>query len=312
MLKYTLVLHGLERRGGGLPGALVRDLLDAVDEGAKGALRLRLEGRSRAGGGFAPSWLVDAAAFEVVDLLHDESGLALRVPTLREALPERFAQEDLFPPADPAESAFGLMGRSLADALSGDADSEAYDEPLLNTFGEFRRVFRHGVAAVEIRNGRPQARPITVTPQGIEVVRRLQRETPRPRRVRLAGKIDAIRHSDRAFTLILRGGEQIRGVLAEGEPDELAAHFGRTAIVSGTAHFRPSGALLRVEAERLSPGSEEDVEMWSTLPAPLDVQPDLRLSRQPQGPKTGINALFGMWPGDESDEEIFRIIEEIS
>ena len=42
MLNYTLLLHGLRVTGEGLPGALLRDLLDAVDRGAKGAVRLRL------------------------------------------------------------------------------------------------------------------------------------------------------------------------------------------------------------------------------------------------------------------------------
>lgn len=34
MLKYTLLLHGLQSTEAGLPGALLRDLLDAVDVGA--------------------------------------------------------------------------------------------------------------------------------------------------------------------------------------------------------------------------------------------------------------------------------------
>jgi hypothetical protein len=34
MLKYTLLLHGLQSREEGLPGALLRDLLDAVNGGA--------------------------------------------------------------------------------------------------------------------------------------------------------------------------------------------------------------------------------------------------------------------------------------
>ena len=39
---------------------------------------------------------------------------------------------------------------------------------------------------------------------------------------------------------------------------------------------------------------------------------DLDALRQPQGPETGINAIIGKWPGDESEEEIIALIEEIS
>lgn len=313
MAEYSLIVRGLHHSGSGLPGVLVRDLLDAVDQGARGAVRLRLEGRSRAGGGPPPSWVAEAAAFDFSGLLEGEDGVSLRIPTLRETLPERFVQHDLFPLVEPSETALSLFGHSLDDALGGNAESDAYDEPLLSIFAEeFKQVFRHGVQSVEMRNGRAGARPLHVTPAGIQVVERLKRQTPRPRRVRLAGTVDAIRHSDRAFTLVLATGEQIRGVLAEGAPEELAAHFGRIAIVSGTAQFRPSGTLLRVDADHLAPASEEDLRMWSVMPEPLDVQPSSRLVRQPQGPRTGINAIFGKWPGDETDEEIFRLLEEIS
>jgi hypothetical protein len=313
MLEYTLLLEGLERRHPGLPGALLRDLLDAVDQGARGAVRLRLEGRSRGRGGVPPVWVTEAAAFTFVRLIDDVPGVRLQMPTLGEVLPERFRQHELFPAVDPSLSALSLMGSSLTEAMEGNTESDAFDEPLLATFEEeFRQVFRHGVARVVIRNGRPGSPAVTVTPGGINVVARLKRETPRPRRVRLAGKIDAIRHSDRAFTLLLRSGVQIRGVLAEGDPEALAEHFGRIAVVSASAYFRPSGSLLRVEADHVSPGSEEDLTMWSSVPEPLDLSPDVRLARQPQGPRSGINAIFGKWPGDETEEEFFRMVEEIS
>jgi hypothetical protein len=32
----------------------------------------------------------------------------------------------------------------------------------------------------------------------------------------------------------------------------------------------------------------------------------------PQGPRSGINAIFGRWPGDESDEEIMEALERLS
>jgi hypothetical protein len=312
MLHYSLLLHGIRDADEGLPGALVRDLLQAVDRGARGAVRLRLEGRSGAGGGPAPAWVNEAAAFQLTGFHRGTPGLDLSIRTLAEALPERFAQEDLFPPVDPDDSALTLMGRSLGDALSGEADSDAYDPPLLRSFGEFGDVFRHGVESIEIRNGRDDRPSLHVTPQGIRVVQRLQRETPRPRRVRVAGKVDAIRHSDRAFTLVLQSGEAVRGVLEHGEPEILAPFFGRTAIVGGMAQFRPSGALLRIDADQVEPGDESDLALWSEPPRPLSAPLDPRELRHPQGPRSGINAIVGAWPGEEGDDELLALLEEMS
>jgi hypothetical protein len=312
MLNYTILLHGLRSTGPGLPGALLRDLLDAVDRGARGAVRLRLEGRSSARGGFPPAWVSEAASFEMAGFHAGAPGIELRIRTLAEALPGRFAQEELFPPVDPSASAITLMSLSLGDALAGEADSDAYDPPLLRTFEEFREVFRHGVDAVEIHNGRAGSPAIRVTPQGLGIIDGLHRQTPRARRVRVAGKVDAIRHSDRAFTLILGSGEQIRGVLADGDPESLAPFFGRVAVVSGTAQFRPSGTLLRVDADLLEPGDAPDLLLWSQAPKPLLGGTELGQLRRPQGSRTGINAVIGSWPGEETDDEIFALLEEIS
>jgi hypothetical protein len=311
MQPYVLLLHGREGSGA-LPASLVRALLDALDDGARGAVRLRLEGRSRAGGGVAPSWIHRASSFEVVALLADRAGIELRAPSFGESIPERFAQGDLFRAVDPNESALSVLAASLGDALGGEADSEAFDEPLLAVFEEFRGVFRQGVASVELRNGRRDAKPLLVTPEGVRTVSRLKRQTPRPRRVRLAGKLDEIRHSDRAFTLVLESGTVIRGVLVEGSPEDLAQHFGRITIVSGLAHFRPSGTLLRVDADHLAHGTAEDASLWSTVPAPLDLQPEIGRSWQPQERPNGLASIIGAWPGDEDDEEFFRMVEEMS
>jgi hypothetical protein len=39
---------------------------------------------------------------------------------------------------------------------------------------------------------------------------------------------------------------------------------------------------------------------------------DLKALHQPQGPDSGINAIMGKWPGDETDEEILALLEEMS
>jgi hypothetical protein len=45
---------------------------------------------------------------------------------------------------------------------------------------------------------------------------------------------------------------------------------------------------------------------------PLVGKLDIAALHQPQGPDSGINAIIGKWPGDESDEEILALLEELS
>ena len=56
MLKYSLRLLGPDARGARIGAGTLRAVLDVLTEGARGALRLRAEGRSAARG-TVPEWL---------------------------------------------------------------------------------------------------------------------------------------------------------------------------------------------------------------------------------------------------------------
>ena len=113
------------------------------------------------------------------------------------------------------------------------------------------------------------------------------------------------------FTLILQTGESIKGVAEGVAAEQLAVLFGKDVVVNRRVAFRPSGRVLRVEADRIAL-AEGDLEPWSRAPRPLLSNVDSRSLVVEQGPKSGLNAVYGRWPGDESDEEIETALAEIS
>ena len=140
----------------------------------------------------------------------------------------------------------------------------------------------------------------------------LWRRTPAPQSARIAGCLDSLCLSDRTFSLLLASGQTVQGLAVGVEPRDLATHFGKNVTVSGRAVFRPSGSVLRIEAEEVEPATGGDIGVWSRLPSPVFRRLDRRSLHQPQSPRSGINALIGRWPGDESDEEVLELLEEIS
>lgn len=293
-----------------MPVSVARELLGAIETGARGAVRLRLEGRSLAKGS-VPAWLREVSDFDLVSVSHNEPGIRISAPSLSNVLPDRFRQIELFAPIDPDTSALALLSDSLQDAVSGQRESDGYDEALLKSFHRgFRDVLRQGIDCIELRNGRAGAPVVEVTERALQIVEALHDSTPDPRRVRLAGWVDAIRYSDRAFTLKLESGLAVRGVLVEGAPEMLSSHFGQLALVSGLAHYRPSGTLLRVDAERISAGTDRDAAVWGGVPDAQEARVDRHQLHRPQGPRAGLAALIGTWPGDESGEEIFAALGE--
>ncbi|MGH7149812.1 MAG: hypothetical protein ACREIU_03900, partial [Planctomycetota bacterium] len=55
-----------------------------------------------------------------------------------------------------------------------------------------------------------------------------------------------------------------------------------------------------------------DISIWSEEPRPLEARLDVRELTEPQGLQSGVNAIFGRWPGEEPDEEIASALEELS
>ncbi len=309
MITRRIRISGPGARGVRVEGALLRDLLDVLVDGCQQAVRLRVEGRSTAQGKL-PAWLTRAASFDVVGFKEGSTVLVVEAPSLAEAVPEQFRQADLFTPVEPALSCLDLLEESLRDALEGKPESDAYDDGLIRTFEDFSRVLRHEVEAVEFIGGAP----LRVDLRGVETCRRLRNAIPPDQRVRIAGKLDVLRHSDRMFTLILESGGPVRGVVASEAIDlaELGAMWGGPAVVSGVAKFRPSGSLLRIEAEIIERAGEKDLSLWGTLPQPVFGPLDERELRQPQGPRSGVSAIFGQLPGEESDEEIIEALDRFS
>ena len=310
MPEYTLRITGPTACGSRISGPLLRDLLDLVAEGSRRALRLRVEGRSIAKG-TAPAWLAPGASFDFTRLSEGSCVVHLDAPPLAMADPGQFGQGSLF--LDHNTSAIALWSLSLEDSLEGRADSDLFDAGFLDEMEtDLKRVFSHGIDGIKMDNRTADAKPVVITPESVERLRSLRLRTPPSRRVRVAGRLDTLRHSDRRFTLILSDGSSMTGIAEDVEDQKLATLWGLNAVVSGLAVYRPSGTLLRIEADNVDPASASDLEIWSEIPRPLGAELDTRTLRKPQGPRSGLNAIFGKWPGEETDDEISALLEEIS
>src|SRR5262245_18921539 len=92
-------------------------------------------------------------------------------------------------------------------------------------------------------------RPAVVTAGTIAAAHKLDLELPPPQRVRVVGRLDMIWQSRQSFVLTLDDGQEIRGVLVEGDVSSITGLFNQRVVVHGRAVYRPSGQLLRLDAE---------------------------------------------------------------
>lgn len=310
---HTVTLRSPSKYGGRVPPARVGVVLEAFEEQLRRSVSMALRGRSTSPGPL-PAWLARVTDVRLVGLEgKTDTLLHFEAPRLGEAT-DVYAQEELWSTRpSPDWTAFEVLADVVRAVGASDADSDRYDGPLLRSlWRRLGRVVGDGFtdATIEDRRGGTKSRAV-IDAQVLSAARSLGARLPAPRAVRVVGKLDMIRDSTQTFALLLDSGEEVHGTLVQGELADVTPLFKRRVMVQGKAIYRPSGRVLRIDAELLRDGHDEP-GLWSKVPGPLEKPVRATDHRRPQGPTTGVNAFWGRWPGDETDEELLRAMDEMS
>lgn len=313
-VEHKVVMHGRAVRSGGAVPAAAGAVLTHLGNSLHGAVDMAF--RRASGAGRRQSWLRTAGQ---ADFKHGEKTGAEEMSLYFESRPfgevaeEYFAQPMLFadgPRRD--DTPFDVLADTVSDVLNKRTNSERYDFGLLKRFQRLRAsVFDKDVTELVISGHRiAPAAPCRIQPVFASLAKELFLQTPIPARVRVAGKLDMVQASTLAFELLLPHGERVRGVW-KGEEFETLRRLANTEIVaSGMAIYRPSGGLLRVDADSLAPQRSGD-GFFATVPVPTGGNLDLKSLVREQKRLGGIAAMWGKIAAEESDEEFMAAVAEM-
>ena len=243
----------------------------------------------------------------------DDTILHFKAPPFGEAAEQLYQQKEFWPTKpDPSDSGFDLLCDVVADVAAANDDSDKFDSSLLKQLAKFEHGLTRDFQTMAIAGHRyADTQPAIIHQPIIDRVKDFFASTPAPRRVRLVGQLDMIRASTQTFALKLEDGQEIRGVLVEGEIVKLAEFLRERVLLLGQSVFRPSGRLLRIDADSMQLAGHES-SIWSQMPTPGAGKLDLGEFRRAQGPRSGVAAVIGHWPGDETDAEVNEALEEMS
>jgi hypothetical protein len=310
-IEQEVVLKTRGIYGADIPLALSSALLRGLEHTARPSVRMALEGTS-ASAGAPPTWLERASDIRTLGFSGrgEDTILHLKAPKLGDAAPKLFEQPSLWPSGtSPDDTAVQVMGKIAAAVRRQESGSDLYDGALLKRFGNWSALFKHHLNSVNLRTGFDSDAPFSpLDGQVVASARLLSDQTPSPRQVRLVGNLDMIRHSTRSFGLLLADGAEVRGVLVDRSLGLLQDYLGKDITVLGKAIYRPSGTLLRVDASEIAPGSEGR-QAFSKVPSSL--QQARRTERRLQTSRSGVVSFFGSWPGEETDGDLLRALEEV-
>jgi len=313
VITHTVTLKSARHFGRRVPPDALAKLLGMLPRAVRQSIRMAIEGRSTARGR-KPVWLDAASDIRFVGHSgEDDTVLCFEAPPLGEAAEVLYGQTQLWPTKpDPGDTGFDLLGDVVKEVAAGNQDSERFDSGLLRRIGNFGRGLNGAFQTMAFAGHRySESEPAVVDHAIIQTAQELFTSTPRAQRARIVGNLDMIRASTQAFALKLENGQEVRGVLVEGGIEQLAQFFQKRVLVLGKSVFRPSGRLLRIDAHEVSLAGQEST-IWSRLPTPGSGRLEAGLLRKPQGPKSGAAAIIGRWPGEETDEDIRKTLEEIS
>lgn len=277
-------------------GNLEGTLLDAVRMGFLHSSRAR---------GRVPSSLRVAA--EVRFLGHSgEDGATLRhfqVPTFGSVASELFQQRLLWDEGPrPEETAFELFGAALHDVAIRRTESNRFDPGMLRRIRTYGRVLSRGIERISMPDTVIERRG-HIDADVVLAVSELYAVTPAQRRVRVTGRLDVMGASQGVLKLDVRNGEVVTALWEGEEPVEtLREFFNRDVVVEGVGVFRPSGSLLRVDADAIAPASSQD-EFFRRVPSAVPRRDYHKLARLEAGEQSAYAQLRGSLPADEPDDE---------
>lgn len=314
MIRHTLSLQGEGCHGRRARPEVIGTVLLNIKPMIQGTVRMGFLRSSRAVGrpltelraAWDVQFLGQTRGMEGATLLHFEA------PSFEAAAPALFDQGLLWEEGPSrTDTAFDLIGDMLGDVAQKAGDSARYDTPLLQRVAAFERALRRGIETMAFAGHRiSKAHPGVIDRTVIDAARSLAADTPAPKRVRVQGTLDMIRVSDHVLELILKDRSRVRAVWTGAAIVAIRDLLNQPVLIEGDAVFRPSGSLLRIDTEAIAPASERD-SFFSVMPVPGAARIRKSVFLHPQTPTSGYAAIFGQWPGDETEEELLAALEEI-
>jgi hypothetical protein len=278
-----------------------------VEESLRRSTRMRVVSISRKVG--RPESVI-RPIWEIFEKGWSQDGLVYCAPTIKEAAPKLLEQPALFgEPLNPDDTAFEYLLDAVVDVQHEVEESSRYDTDLLEDFARMKGAGKEGVEYLAFPNvARTTREPADKALADHACL--LLEKTPDPQRVRIVGRLDMVRVSESSFELLIKDGqERLRGVWVGSDPERLGHYITsrEPVAVDGDLIYKPNGKQLRLEAMVVRPAEVRDA-VFTELPSAGAIINELRLRNR--GALT-IGDWIGTWPGDETDEELTKLLETL-
>lgn len=315
LVERTFRLEAPSGLGGKPRPELIGPVLTHLHKTLQDTVRMGFLHSSRARGRVPRS--IKAAA-EVRYLGHaqandDATLLRFEVAPFGEVAADLFAQTKLWDDGPrPEQTAFELLGAALDDVDSQRAESSRFDPNLLRRISGYRQMFRPKALSRIVLIDTTLPRQTKLDASVVAAADALSNATPKPRRVRVSGRLDLMGASQGVLKLHVASGGLVTALWEGNESiDELTPLFNRDVVCEGIGVFRPSGSLLRIDAVSIALAEAQD-HAFAHVPRAVPVSDVKRTVRLRSGEAPVYSQFLGSIPAEENDQEFAAAVEAMS
>ncbi len=314
LVERSFRLEAPEGLGGRPRPELIGPVLASLHDTLQDSVRMGFLHSSRARGRISAELMAAAAVRYIGHSADGENATLLRfeVAPFGSVASELFQQKLLWDDGPQRhQTAFELLGSALIDIATKREESNRFDSGLLRRIARYKRSLDVGVSCIGMPDtdrtsrGRIDRQVLTAASELLEV-------TPAPQRVRVAGRLDLMGASQAVLKLVVRPGEIVTAIWdGTATVESFRDLFNRDVILEGQAVFRPSGSLLRIDADAIALGSA-NADFFRHVPSGAVRSDYQRLARLKAGDKSTYAQILGSIPAGETDEAFVAAIEDLS
>ena len=314
LIKRSFELSAAEGLGKKPRPELIGPVFTHLHDTLQDAVRMGFLHSSRARGRI-PACLKAAAEVHYLGHSANTPGSTLlhfEVPSFGSVAGELFGQKLLWEDGPrPEQTAFELLGAALGDVRKRRMESNRFDPGLLRRIGSYRRMLKQGIESIGLPDT-ALAEPGQIDSVAVIAASELCAATPLSRRVRVVGRLDVMGASQAVLKLDIKSGVAVTAVWEGVLPVEaLKDYFNRDVVIEGSGVFRPSGSLLRVDADAIAFAGAQD-EFFRQVPEALTMPDYSSLNRLRPGERSPFNRILASIPAEETDEEFAAAVEALS
>ena len=202
-----------------------------------------------------------------------------------------------------------LVIMSFTAALSDEDDKNMIDEPLIDELLRFKKFFQTDTEKVLLTN-RSSIPEIEFSRKEIDKIESLFKTIPQPQKTVVAGVIDEMKFSREQVILTTSENKKIVVIVSKDLFVDLKEFFGQEIAINGMAHFKPGGQLSYVKMESFGVAGKAG-RILSRKPDKMTMQQQIALQIREGKKRNPIDEIIGTWPGNETDEEFEKMLNDL-